>query len=230
MSLRRKVRLIYRNFVFWLLYKKLFDDFQFYIASDPKEIREIFRLRYKVYCEEYAYIDKSKHPDGLEKDEYDDYSEHLIIRDKEHQVAATVRIIMGSPIGFPIEKNFTISLDTKKINRDRMVEISRLIVAKKYRKKHLLIFVLKGLSVLAINKNVSHAYCVIDEYLYPLLLKLHVPVRIIGEKQLYQGVTFPCIIVISEWIEEVRKSRTIQGFFTYKGLVFDQQNGKYVIH
>lgn len=230
MSFVKKIKFLFRGLSFWLFYKNLFNDFRFYIADDPKEIEDIYRLRYKVYCEEYGYIDKKLFPDGLEKDKYDESSSYLVIRDKKNEVAATVRIIKNSEEGFPIQEHFSFNIDTSKIDQDRLVEISRLIVAKKYRRKHLIIFLLKGLSVYAINKNVSHAYCVIDEKLYPMLLKLSVPVRIIGEKELYQGVTFPCIIVISEWMEEVRKNKILRGFFTYRGFSFEKETGKYMIH
>jgi N-acyl-L-homoserine lactone synthetase len=226
----KRIRYLYRNLIFWLFYKQIFNDFHFYIVTDEKEKVDIYRLRYQVYCEEYGYIDIKNHPDKLEKDEYDPYSDYLVIRDKKNEIAATVRIIRNSSVGFPIIKHFTTNLDLQNINKNNVVEISRLIVAKKYRRKQLILFLLKGLSVYAINKNISHAYCVIDEKLHPLLLKMHVPVRIIGDKQLYQGVTFPCMIVISEWIEEVRKSKIIQSFFTYKGFVFEDKTGKYVIH
>lgn len=230
MPLVKKIKAILRGLTFWIFYKNLFNDFQFYIANDPQEIKDIYRLRYQVYCEEYGYIDKEKHPDGMETDKFDKHSSYLVIRDKQNIVAATVRIIHNSPEGFPIQEHFKFNIDTSKIDNEHLVEISRLIVAKKYRRKHLIVFLLKGLSVYAINKKVSHAYCVIDEKLYPLLRKLSVPVRIIGDKQLYQGVTFPCIIVISEWIEEVRKNRILRGFFTYKGFTFEKESGKYLIH
>lgn len=230
MNIKKRSIYFFRNLSFFLFYKNLFNDFKFYIATDEEEIRQIYKLRYQVYCEEYGYIDKNKFPNKEEKDEYDKYSAYLVIRDKHDEVAATVRIIKNSQEGFPIQKNFRFNLDTSVINQENLVEISRLIVSKKYRRKHLLIFLLKGLSVYAINKNVTHAYCVIDERLYPLLRKLSVPVRIIGEKQLYQGVTFPCIIVIPEWMEEVRRNRFIRGFFTYKGFTFEKSSGKYLIH
>lgn len=230
MPIYKKIRAFFRAASFWIFYKNLFNDFRFYIADDEKEIEDIYRLRYKVYCEEYGYIDKSKYPDGLEKDKFDKHSSYLVIRDKHDEVAATVRIIHYSIDGFPIQEHFKFNLDINKIDREHLVEISRLIVAKKYRRKQLIVFLLKGLSVYAINKKVSHAFCVIDEKLYPMLHKLSVPVQIIGEKQLYQGVTFPCIIVISEWIEEVRKNRILRGFFTYRGFTLEKESGKYLIH
>ena len=230
MKFIRRIKYLFRGLMFWLFYKNLFNDFQFYIANDEKEINEIYRLGYRVYCEEYGYIDKSLHPDGLEVDIYDKCSSYLVIRDKKNEVAATVRIIHHSEEGFPIQKHFTFNINADSLDTKHLVEISRLIVAKKYRRKNLIVFLLKGLCVYAINKNVTHAFCVIDERLYPMLIKLSVPVRIIGEKQLYQGVTFPCLIVIPEWIEEVRKNKILRGFFTYKGFTFEKETGKYLIH
>lgn len=230
MSIKNRIKLLIRSLIFWIFYKNIFNDFRFYIATEKSEIDDIYKLRYQVYCEEYGYIDKRNFPSGLETDEFDKFSSYLVIRDKHNEIAATVRIIHYSEIGYPILKHFKFNIDNSHIDKNSLVEISRLIVAKKYRRKHLIIFILKGLSVYAINKKITHAYCVIDEKLYPLLRKLSLPIRIIGEKQLYQGVTFPCIIVIAEWMEEVRKSRLMRGFFTYKGFTLEPESGKYLIH
>jgi len=226
----RLIRKKWRGIAFWLFYKQLFNKFLLYIVKDAKEKEEIYRLRYQVYCEEYKYIDAKKHPDGLEIDEYDKYADILVIRDKEGEIAATVRIINKSVLGFPIEKHFSLKYPPAMFSEGNVVEISRLIVAKKYRKKHLVIFLLKGLYVIAIQIKASKAFCIIDEKLYPLLRQLHVPVNKIGEKQIYQGVTFPCVIIISEWIEDVRKSRAFQSFFTYGGFEYQEDHDKYVIH
>jgi N-acyl-L-homoserine lactone synthetase len=215
-----------------LFYKTYFRDFDFYIqkTTSKSELEEEYKLRYQVYCEEYGYLDKEKFPDKMEHDEYDPVSDHFVMRDKNHEIAALVRVIRNSPLGFPLEKHFVPNIDISTIERSRLVEISRLIVAKKYRKQKLLLFLLKGLYHFAIHENVSHAYSIMDETLFPLLVKLKVPFKIIGEKSFYQGVTFPCVVVISEWVEEVKKSRMLENFFTFGGINEDEKSGKYIIH
>lgn len=226
----RQLRRAFRSISFWLFYKKIFENFSCYVVHSEEEKKELYRLRYEVYCLEYKYLDARLYPTGMESDEYDKVSEHLVIRDKEGEIAATVRVIKNSKLNFPINRHFRLDIETPKGPTDNVVEISRLIVAKKYRKKHLIIFLLKGLWLIAIQEKVTHAFCVIDERLYPLLRQLCVPITIVGQKQLYQGVTFPCLIVITEWIEQVRQGRTLQSFFTYRGIEFENGKGKYVIH
>lgn len=232
MKITKKIKHSLANIKFLMFYKTYFNDFDFYIqkTTSEKELEEEYRLRYQVYCEEYGYLDKEKFPDKQEHDEYDEFSDHFVMRDKNHEIAALVRVIRNSSHGFPLEKHFSPNIDISTIERSRLVEISRLIVAKKYRKQRLLLFLLKGLYHFAIHENVSHAYSIMDEKLYPLLIKLKVPFKIIGEKSFYQGETFPCVVVISEWIEEVKKSRALSNFFNFGGIDDDNQKGRYIIH
>ncbi len=228
----RKLRNAYNSINFFLNYKNIFDNFDFYInkTNSASELEELYRLRYKVYCEEYKYIDQDKHPNKFETDEYDQYSDHFVMRDKTHEIAAMVRVIKYSREGFPLEKFFQRNVQLSQDDQEKTVEISRLIVAQKYRKKGLLLFLLKGLYRYALDNNVRYAYSVMDETLYPILKKIRVPLRIIGPKNVYQGVTFPCLLSVSEWIDEVKSSRAISKFFSYGGIEENVNDQKYVIH
>lgn len=167
--------------------------------------------------------------DGLENDEYDLESEHFIMRDRNNDIAATVRVIANSKLGLPILKNMKLNIDPNGLDPGRSVEISRLIVARKYRKRMLLILLFKGLYLYAKEKNISHAFCVIDEKLYPQLLKLKVPAKIIGPVQLYQGLTFPCVIDIGEWFKKIKEDRTLNKFYKHGSLNVGVENAKYTI-
>jgi N-acyl-L-homoserine lactone synthetase len=183
-----------------------------------------------VYCEEYGYIDRNNCPDGLEKDVYDEHSDYFIIRDSKNNIAATVRIIKNSQAGFPLEKNFHLNIETSNLDHDHLVEISRLIVARKYRKKLLLLFLVKGLYLYAIEQKITHAYFIIDEKLYPLLLKIKVPVIKIGTPAIYQGLTFPCLVDVTEWERNVRRSRSFNRFYYFGGMDLSDDGNKYEVH
>lgn len=63
------------------------------LASTPEEIREVQRLRYKVFVEAMG-IDTLQNNDGLEKDEFDEFCDHLIVRDtRSLKVVGTYRVL-----------------------------------------------------------------------------------------------------------------------------------------
>ncbi|MDE2430240.1 MAG: GNAT family N-acetyltransferase, partial [Burkholderiales bacterium] len=63
------------------------------LATTPEEVKEVQRLRYKVFIETMG-LSALSNPDGLDKDEFDAYCDHLIVRDsKTLKVVGTYRIL-----------------------------------------------------------------------------------------------------------------------------------------
>lgn len=63
------------------------------LASTPEEVREVQRLRYKVFIETMG-LSTLENQDGLDKDEFDAYCDHLIVRDsKTLKVVGTYRVM-----------------------------------------------------------------------------------------------------------------------------------------
>lgn len=107
----------------------------------PKEsplIEDVYRLRYKVYCDEWGFEKPEDHPGGIEVDGFDSYSSHFAAIEKKDsgQLIGTVRIILHSPHGFPIEHHCVIDADLSGIDRSCLGEISRFAVSKEYRRRH----------------------------------------------------------------------------------------------
>ena len=96
----------------------------------------IFGLRYQVYVNEWGFEAADDHPDGLEHDDFDEYSVHIYARsDAASEVVGTIRMILNSPLGFPIERHFEISELPPGIDRNAIGEISRLAVSKEFRRR-----------------------------------------------------------------------------------------------
>lgn len=73
-------------------------SFELIECDTPELVAEAQKIRYQVYCVETGFEDASQHPDGLEKDEYDDRSIHaLLIHRASSQPAGTVRLILPDP-------------------------------------------------------------------------------------------------------------------------------------
>jgi putative hemolysin len=63
------------------------------LASTPEEVREVQRLRYKVFIEALG-LPALANAEGIDKDEFDEYCDHLIIRDNRTlKVVGTYRIL-----------------------------------------------------------------------------------------------------------------------------------------
>jgi N-acyl amino acid synthase of PEP-CTERM/exosortase system len=106
------------------------------VRDGEPALADIRRLRYDVYCLECRFLDPAHYPDGYERDEYDPYSIHCAATNDEHEVIATLRLVPDSPLGFPLEAHSqSLFAEFAALPRARAAEISRLILAKGYRRR-----------------------------------------------------------------------------------------------
>lgn len=89
-------------------------EFEVKIATEPGEIEEAQRLRFQVFNLELNKGLQSSYARGLDVDEFDQFCDHLIVRDlKSGAVVGTYRLLRGSQarrhIGFYSEKEFDLS-------------------------------------------------------------------------------------------------------------------------
>lgn len=221
------VKKIRRALEFWWFQKTFSKKFIFYTTEDPQELDETFRLRYKVYCEEHEFLDKAGYPDGRETDEYDNHSIHFVLRDSSGEIAATVRLITNSELQFPVEKHFDFDIKVAIENRDHLAEISRLIVSRKYRRHHLLLALIKGIYVYVKEHKITHVYSVLDDRLFPTLLKIGFPYKRIGQPSTYQGLTSPHLLVVAEMEEVLHSVNPSLYQYLKRGVLETNNNGKY---
>lgn len=107
------------------------------IGSDSdKLMREIFSIRYQVYCKERGFIRKADYPSRTESDKYDAYSLHFIAR-FNNELVGTSRLILNNPHGFLVEEKAgdKLRIDLSYIDRDKIAEISRVAISKVYKNK-----------------------------------------------------------------------------------------------
>jgi N-acyl amino acid synthase of PEP-CTERM/exosortase system len=120
-----------------------FFDVEF--VTSEAQLREVYGIRYRVYCEEFGYESAEAFPDQQEKDEYDSTSLHALIRHKSSGLpAACVRMVSteGTPESSPLpfEKNCSETLDNEfidglSLDRSTVCEISRLAVDTQFRRR-----------------------------------------------------------------------------------------------
>ncbi|MDX9715191.1 MAG: PEP-CTERM/exosortase system-associated acyltransferase [Dissulfurispiraceae bacterium] len=108
--------------------------FEFKRVHTSAELNEIFKLRYKVYVEEWGFEKAEDHIKGVELDDYDDSALHFMAL-RHGNLIGTIRMILSSQKGLPIQKNCTINQDLDCIDHSKIAEISRLAVSKDYRRR-----------------------------------------------------------------------------------------------
>ena len=106
-------------------------------GEDPYTEDMIFALRYQVYCLERVFLPPSNYPDGLEIDEYDDYSTYVSATNQSNLVVGGLRVV--SP---PEGKVFPFQTHCKRLFKDTSlpptrdcVEVSRVVISKVYRRR-----------------------------------------------------------------------------------------------
>jgi len=112
-------------------------QFRFCITQTEEEKKLCYKLRYQVYVEEFGFESADEHPDGLEMDQWDEHSVHILVTETATGApAGTARIIRHSPIGLPVEHipcqlNYPEGVAPLP---EESIEISRFVVAKPYRR------------------------------------------------------------------------------------------------
>lgn len=117
------------------IYRPLASRYHVSLAVDDAEINEAQRLRFKVFCEEMGA--RLPHPEsGLDRDLYDPYCDHLLVRDRNNgEVVGTYRILTpeaAKRVGnYYSEQEF----DLTRFNsmRPRMAELGRSCVHREHR-------------------------------------------------------------------------------------------------
>jgi len=202
--------------------------FHFRKVVDKAELEEVFRLRYKVYCDEWGFEKAEDHPGGLEFDIFDSISRHFISLNETWQIIGTIRIILNSEKGFPIENHCSIDADLSNVNSDKIGEISRLAVSKEFRKRFEDQFIYDGtpeyiqqqaavherrrrheivtglykcLYVESKKSGLTHWYAVMAKGLYILLKRMGILFKPIGPEIYYHGLRTPYLGSIAD-IEE----------------------------
>ncbi|MCS7461150.1 GNAT family N-acetyltransferase [Paenibacillus doosanensis] len=105
------------------------------LASTTEEIEQAMRLRYRVFVEEEKNM-RMLNDTGLERDEYDGYCDHLIVKDMDSGcVVGTYRLLpgerAGAGIGFYSETEFDLSAFGE--HKRQSLELGRSCVDPAYR-------------------------------------------------------------------------------------------------
>jgi len=111
-------------------------SFRFLKVDSPDLLEKVFHLRYQVYCHECKFLNPDDYPYELEIDQYDPYSIHFAAIDQDDTVVGTIRLIKNcAPVPLPIEVHCNPIIENNGLIRDKIAEISRLVVSKDFRRR-----------------------------------------------------------------------------------------------
>lgn len=127
-------------------HSSLVEDFARYfdleLATAPEQLANVFTVRYRVYCEEFGYEPADAHPDKLERDEFDAFSDHCVVMHKATGMpAGCARLVHATEDSLlPLEKYCGQALDHEVMRafdgrRDTICEFSRLGVDGAFRRR-----------------------------------------------------------------------------------------------
>ena len=104
-------------------------------VSDEKELKNIYRLRYKVYCYEWGFENPDNYPDEIVTDVYDNHAAHFAVKDDRQKIVGAINLILHSSEGFPTEKYCELDIDQDELDGASIAEISRLVIHRDYRRR-----------------------------------------------------------------------------------------------
>lgn len=100
------------------------------------KLRELYALRYQIYCLECHFLEAARYPEGLEMDRYDERSAHFSATNSQNEVAGTARLVM--PVmddPFPFFDHCPPHPDFERPPEEESGEVSRLAVKREYRRR-----------------------------------------------------------------------------------------------
>ena len=116
--------------------------FRFGRVEGPADLEATYRIRYQVYCIERGFFDREDYPAGLEEDEFDAVSVHLLATHLgDGEPAGTARLVLNSPLGFPFLEHCELAPGYDWLKESggpatvHYAEVSRLAVSKLFRRR-----------------------------------------------------------------------------------------------
>ncbi|MCB1688776.1 MAG: PEP-CTERM/exosortase system-associated acyltransferase [Halioglobus sp.] len=124
----------------------LVEDFQRYFSIEqvttPAQLESVYRVRYRVYCEEFHYEPTDACPNQLETDEFDVHAVHsLVVHRASGMPAGCARLVQADEQRLmPMEKFCSAAIDQDILRsfdgrRDTVCEFSRLGVDGAFRRR-----------------------------------------------------------------------------------------------
>lgn len=203
----------------------------FKAAETDDEFAQMYKLRFKVFCEKKKYLDSGVYPFGIERDEYDTYSQHFIAVIRG-EVVGTTRLILNSRLGFPVEKYFGLNVKGIFGCLDKIAEISRMSVlsGRDNTKDPIAFGLYKACYDYSNCHGITHYLAILDSIVLRYYKSVGWTFEPIGESRECLGdITTPYILSLEDTMNNfARMNEKIYGFFSqpFNGSFSDETTRK----
>ena len=211
--------------------------------SDIVRMRQIYALRFQVYCYECGFIREEDYPEGIEYDKFDPQSVHFAAIGENGDIVGTMRMILRGDHLFPLEEHCPdVRIDHDALPGVKYAEISRFVISKRVRRRRadgmyyepqfedqmgvdedgeaflrrcrpMAFGLYKAMYMESKQLGVTHWYSLMEKSLW-LLLKIHgFSFTPCGEEVDFSGPVRPYIAKVEQVEKDVAKK--FPKFFTY---------------
>lgn len=171
-------------------------DFSYRVCETELERLATYRLRYEVFCAETQWIALHHHPDGLERDGYDQFAVPIIAVSPHGRVVGSCRLIFTEHCRLPIESFLDFSRFS--VRRETCFEASRFAISPGFRGPHSRA-IFRGLfemgRAVAMRRKASKLCAVADRRFFKMLRRLSLSFVHVGAPAWHLGSeSIPVII------------------------------------
>lgn len=166
-----------------------------YLARSEAARRIHFRLRYEVYCRETGFEPPEQHPDGVERDVFDEHAEHFLVghegRPPETRWVGTMRLILPGKRPLPTAANCRLFPEVADEADAAALEVSRLIV--RGASSEILYYLCQAAQEYAQRHAYPRMFFLVRPALARLLRRHGLPVEVCGSPHRHRGTRIPCV-------------------------------------
>ena len=197
--------------------REIEDQFEVKIVNDLSLLRQVYELRYQVYCTERGFEKGAQQPGqaGMEFDDFDVRSRHIALIDRQtSELVGTARMVRSVPgslrSSFPMQTVCSPSLFNK-LPLDTTVEVSRFAISKQRRSATSAVLMrmglVQGLVRLSAELGVTHWCAVMEPTLLRLLRMTSIYFEPLGPLVEYHGLRQPCFNSLDGLLDAVCEER-----------------------
>lgn len=195
------------------------------IDDVPRLLEESYILRYQVYCLERGFLPAEHYPEGREVDLFDPHAVHFAVLNQQAEVVATARLVQRSDRGLPLFGHCSFFPDAPSLadGSQRVVEVSRLAVSRKYNRRagdqfyglegrtdsgdgrrrreggEIVMTLYKALYQASKRRGFTHWLVATEKSLQRLVAKYGFPFVAIGPETDYYGLVSPYLMDLREF-------------------------------
>ena len=196
------------------------------IAEQQQDHQQLQQLRYRVYCQEKAWLRADAYPSELESDHYDDYAVHFLAENEAGEVLGGVRLIRNaySPYDLPVCHHPC--YPGKKRVAWNSAEISRLVVTRDHRNGEITRLLCRALYQYALEQGIEQVYIVSEPRLITQLKRLAIHFTPLGPAHDYFGApTLPARLLVSQLREQLEQGAAGLCHWYHQGMPTQSSQG-----